>query len=79
MIKLRSKIKIGNRETTKVVYLVKMCDTSNSGKFTDVSFYWLFLFANNYSIYLPKTSEQIKIIIHNLFLFIGVDKSRSFI
>ena len=56
-----------------------MFDTSNSGKFTDVSFYWLFLFANNYSIYLQKTSEQIKIIIHNLFLFIGVDKSRNFI
>lgn len=45
MIKLRSKIKIGNRETT----LDQMFDTSNSGKFTDVYFYWLFLFANNYN------------------------------
>ena len=46
-IKLRSKIKIGNGETTNVVCQLVL--THLTVKSTDVSFYWLFLFANNYN------------------------------
>ena len=92
-IELRSKIKIGNGETTNVVCQLVL--THLTVKFTDVSFFGYFCLliittkaiikANVmidipilYSIYLQKTSEQIKN--HKKIKYqLNIDKTKNFV